>query len=163
LKEELQKLGSLVTQERQQVTNDVDLMRSETISQLKGERAIVLAAFQQEREAAFTALRQERIEATRDLQQELSRGLNATDQITRSRMAEVLQQAPKMIDHFFLRSLQVGILLCVFLLVLLILKHVRLTQGSRDRSKPIESIAELKLHQESPPPKRNSTIPRNAA
>ncbi|MCY2974595.1 MAG: hypothetical protein NTW52_08005 [Planctomycetota bacterium] len=163
LQDELQKVSALITQERLQVTRDVDLMRSETLSQLKGERAIVLAAFQHEREASFAALRQERLEATRDLKEEFSRGLDATDNITRSRMAEMLQQAPNMIDHFFLRSLQVGMCFCLILLVVVILNYFRLARFFRTRSKSTDTIVDLKRRDESLSLSRSSAIPRNAA
>jgi hypothetical protein len=162
LQNELQKLSSLVTQERQQVTRDVDSMRAETLSQLKGERAIILAAVQHEREAAFAALRQERLEATHDLKEELSRGLDATDKITRSRVAEVLQQAPNMIDHFFSRALQIGIPLCLILLVAVILYHFRLSRFSRSHSSATGTKVDSEILENSVSSSRSGIIYRNA-
>jgi hypothetical protein len=110
-------ISQLVSHERQATLQDVDRMRQDTISKLENERAILLAAISSERAATIDSLKEERLAATRTLNAELSRALHATDSITHRRAEQILQQAPKVIDHFVMRVVQ----LCTVLSLITVL------------------------------------------
>ena len=106
-------LRDIVVDERQQTLRELDRMRAETLVQLEGERSVVLDALREERLAVLEALSGERIAVSRDLQTETTRALQATDVITRRRAEELVQQAPRLVDHFFWRAWQLGIAFAV--------------------------------------------------
>ena len=104
---ERQALTALVTKERQDTMLELDAMRSATMSQIGVERSLILAAIRTEREASFVSLREERLAVAKDVHAEISRAIQATDTITSRRGSELIQQAPKVIDHFFWRAWQI--------------------------------------------------------
>lgn len=105
---ERQALTQLVTHEREQTLRDLDRMREATLSKLADERSIMIDAMRSERSAAVDALRQERIAVTHTLNTELSRAFQATDSITQQRTTQLMQQAPKVIDHLVWRVVQLA-------------------------------------------------------
>jgi hypothetical protein len=106
-------LSALLTEERKQTLREVDRMRAATVTQLAAERAIVLAAITEERQAAFASLSQEREAVTAELHAEISRALAATDDITGNRAREILEEAPRVIDHFFWRAWQIAAVMLI--------------------------------------------------
>jgi hypothetical protein len=88
-------LGAIVADERTQTLKEVERMRLATLVDLQNERSLVLQAVQEQRAAI-----------TQDLHHEVSAMLNAADVMTHRRTAEVVQQAPGLIDHFYWRGFQ---------------------------------------------------------
>jgi len=95
-------LRAIVAEEREQVFADLERMREATVADLRSERSVVLAAVQEQRVAM-----------TRDLHAELSVAIDAADGMTQRRTAEVIEQAPGLIDHFVWRACQGFVFLAV--------------------------------------------------
>lgn len=163
IQDELKKLSALVTQERVQAMREVDSMRDETLAQLQRERAIILAAVGQEREASFASLRDERIAVTRDFKDEVSRAFEAADSITRKRTVEVMRQAPSMIDHFFWRAWQIGVIFVVLVSIAAGIICWQIARLRLQRSKSTEAPVILESLEASPSVSRGWIKPRNAA
>jgi hypothetical protein len=84
--------------------------RRNTVLQFETERSIVLDAVRTERETILASLRDERIAVTGEFTAKVAEALQATDTITQKRSDELVQQAPKVIDHFFWRATQISFL-----------------------------------------------------
>jgi hypothetical protein len=118
------RVSDRLTEERQETLRDVDAMRMQTLSQLGIERTLLMAAIREEREASFASLRDERMAVMNEMNSEVLRVVDAADTITRKRSVELMQSAPKVIDHFFWRTWQICLLFVLGLLVALLGRYL---------------------------------------
>lgn len=114
-------LHDIVADERKQALSELERMRVATVADLRNERAVVLAAVEAERVAM-----------TRDMQKELSAAIESADAMTQRRTAEVIEQAPGLIDHFVWRACQGGVFLAVLIAPVAWLALRQQRKGGRD-------------------------------
>jgi hypothetical protein len=133
LQRERHALHEIVSDERRDTLLALDGMRQETVQQLESERAIVLDAIRQERHEVMDALHDERQALSQELSADVSRALEASDSILQRRLSELAQQAPRVIDHFFWRLCQMGIILMLILAAVVWRIYPKLSQSSAVR------------------------------
>lgn len=133
-------LGEMVTAERQVTLQELEQMRKNTVLQFENERSIVLDAVRQERATILASLRDERMAVTGEFSAKVSEALQATDTITQKRSLELVHQAPKVIDHFFWRAMQISLML-VALIALLAVLYIHQTANRSTLSRVPEASA----------------------
>lgn len=137
-------VGEMVSTERQVSLQELEQMRRNTIVQFETERSIVLDTLRKEREYIMASLRDERIAISGEFTTKMSDVLQATDTITQKRSQELVQQAPKVIDHFFWRAMQISffVIALVGLFAVFFIQH----KNARGRMSCVSMVSEHESH-----------------
>lgn len=125
-------LNDAITEERIATMKSIDKMRSETLNSFRQERIAVMEQIEFERETVLNDVSKQRIAATNDLKQLGEDSLIKMDQVIDSKIEDIAQHGSNLIDHGFLRLIQLlGVVAALTLLLVPALLHV----GKQNREK----------------------------
>ncbi len=152
-------LNDAITDQRVATMETLETMRAETLNSFQAERISVMGQIESERDAVLNAVQEQRIAATKDLSRLGEDSFVKMDQVIDAKIEDIAQHGSDLIDHGFLRLLQllgaVGVLTLLFATAFLqIRKHHR---GNAESNRG--SVAPIGIHT---PPNAEHEISVNA-
>jgi len=126
-------LHDAISEQRELTLLAIDRMRTETVDQLQSERVAVMADLQDERNAVLQAIQRERIAVTKDMTNFGSQSLEQLDRSVDAKIVTAGDQGRLLIDHAFMRSVQVlAVLLPLACLLLYVSKRQKTDYKDRN-------------------------------
>lgn len=139
-------LNDAITEERIATMKSLDRMRSETLNSFRQERIAVMEQIESERETVLNAVAKQRIAATNDLKQLGENSLTMMDQVVDSKIDNIAQHGSTLIDHGFLRLIQLlGVIAALTLLLVPVLLHLR-KQNREEVKNHLSGDTPIRIH-----------------
>ena len=136
-------LNDAITDERIATMDALEKMRFETLNSLQEERIAVMGQIESERDTVLNAVEEQRIAATKDLSQLGEDSFVKVDQVLDAKIDDIAKHGSDLIDHGFLRLLQllgaVAVLTLLFATAFLQIRkhHHANAESNRGNAAPI--------------------------